>query len=69
MSSPYGGSSGSNTDYTPCTPSQSLCSLQCDNGYVKGPMGCDFCLCNANSQSVTTVGPVLIDPVDSKGRN
>ncbi|XP_053387124.1 uncharacterized protein LOC128550954 [Mercenaria mercenaria] len=73
MISPLGGSggmtgAGSGTGYTPCIPSQQTCTLQCVNGYVKGPAGCDFCLCsNRALPSVTTIGPVLIDPVDAKG--
>ncbi|KAH3860125.1 uncharacterized protein LOC127865597 [Dreissena polymorpha] len=50
---------GGSTNYHPCTPQQSHCDLNCPSGYLKGPMGCDFCQC---SHDHVTPGSVLTDP-------
>ncbi|XP_052261406.1 uncharacterized protein LOC127865590 isoform X2 [Dreissena polymorpha] len=55
-SAPFG-TAGGFTD--PCISTQKTCSKDCLNGYVKGPGGCQYCLCmTVFMVTTTTTTPV-----------
>ncbi|XP_060073899.1 cysteine-rich motor neuron 1 protein-like [Ylistrum balloti] len=46
----------------PCVASHHHCALQCNNGYLKGPYNCNYCLCKPDGLVITvnnTVAPTM----------